>query len=554
MALPRLPGTPEELAPSLAAFPNARNVNVGDLKVIQVNQSSAGNASELFQLLDPVTDASYKRNRRPPKAGKPGKTDKERLVTPGHVSISVNSIVQHICWMYGHVGCGKSAIAQNVAEELAENGKLGASFFFFRNAGDRSSMSGLPATLAHQISQNIPGTKPFIESTIREDHSLLGQACSLASQLEDLVFKPCLKALCAGDLSAHDRCPYVIVIDGLDECNDKEGVEIFIDSAIALFARHPTIPLRLFITSRIEEHIRTRLDSKEIHLLDLNSKFRREDLALYMKASFSRAAQQDRALRTQGGTWPEAEELNKLIDYCDGSFIIGSTLVKFILGAPGDNDPRTPMERLPLALEISHGLDEVYLQILSRSRNLPHFHLIISTLAAIQEPLSVSGLSALLYVSTYEVVRVLVNLQAIIQVPGKDDDLVTLFHTSLRDFLIDESRSGEFHVPPSHHTFLTYRCLNLLFGAHPSNSKECCRYAIIWWPTHWASALTMDPSFGYEEFEMPERWLDAPHQPVGGVYHPEEFHLLDIEIFLIGEFNTLLFNHAIGGLSSYDIA
>ncbi|KAJ2925208.1 hypothetical protein H1R20_g11892, partial [Candolleomyces eurysporus] len=401
-------------------------------------------------------------------------------------------------------------------------------------------MDRLAATLAHQISQNIPGTKPLIESTISEDRSLLGHgkpgARSLASKLDDLVFKPCLKALCTGDLSAHDRSPYVIVIDGLDECNKKEDVESFIDYAITFFTRHPTIPLRLFITSRIEEHIRTRLDSKEIHLLDLNSKFRREDLALYMKATFSRAAQRDRALRTQGGTWPEAKELNKLIDYCNGSFIIGSTLIKFVLGAPGDNDPRTPMERLPLALEISHGLDGVYLQILSRSRNLPHFHLIISTLAAIQQPLSISGLSALLYVSTYEVVRVLVNLQAIIRVPNRDDDPVTLFHTSLCDFLVDKSRSGDFYVPPSHHTFLMDRCLNLLFGPHPSNSEECCRYAIIWWPAHWASALTMDPSFDYEEFEMPERWLDALHQPARGVSQPE----LDIKIFLNeSEFHTL---------------
>ncbi|RXW21124.1 hypothetical protein EST38_g4741 [Candolleomyces aberdarensis] len=549
MALPRLPGTSEELAPSLAAFPNACNVNVHDLKSPPETGSKPKRS-----VWDRAKGLVRNPSSPPPKADKPGKTDRERPVTLGHVSIPVNIIVRHICWMYGHVGCGKSAIAQNVAEELAENGKLGASFFFFRNAGNRSSMNGLPSTLAHQISQNIPGTRPLIESIIREDRSLLGQARSLASQLEDLVFKPCLKALCAGDLSAHVRSPYVIVIDGLDECDDKEGVETFIDYAITFFTRHPTIPLRLFITSRIEEHIRTRLDSKEIHLLDLNTKFRREDLALYMKATFSKAAQQDRALRTQGGTWPEAEELNKLIDYCDGSFIIGSTLIKFILGDSGDNDPRTPMERLPLALEISHGLDGVYLQILSRSQYLPHFHLIISTLAAMQEPLSVSGLSALLYVSTYEVVRVLVNLQAIIQVPGRDDDPVTLFHTSLRDFLVDESRSGDFYVPPSHHTFLTYRCLSLLFGPHPSSSKECCRYAIIWWATHWASALTMDPSFGYEEFETPERWLDALHQPAGEVSQLEEFHLPDIEIFLIGKLSTLLFNHVTGGLSSYDVA
>jgi hypothetical protein len=198
-------------------------------------------------------------------------------------------------------------------------------------------------------------------------------------------------------------------------------------------------------------------------------------------------------------------------------------LVKFVLGDPGDNDPRTPMERLLLALEMDYGLDGVYMQVLSRCQHLPHFHLIISTLAVIREPLSISALSALLYVSMYEVIRVLVNLQAIIQVPGRDDVPVTLFHTSLRDFLVDRSRSGDFYVPPSYHTFLTDRCLNLLFGPNSSNSEECCRYAIIYWTVHWASALTKDPSFDYERLGTPEHWLNASHPP-WAVTHPEVSH------------------------------
>ncbi|TEB09417.1 hypothetical protein FA13DRAFT_1107779 [Coprinellus micaceus] len=44
----------------------------------------------------------------------------------------------HILWIYGYAGCGKSAISQAVAEQLAQDGRLAASFFFFRGSGDRS--------------------------------------------------------------------------------------------------------------------------------------------------------------------------------------------------------------------------------------------------------------------------------------------------------------------------------------------------------------------------------------------------------------------------------
>ena len=119
-----------------------------------------------------------------------------------------------------------------------------------------------------------------------------------------------------------------------------------------------------------------------------------------------------------------------------------------------DGSPTTPMDRLPLALKMNPGLDGLYTQTLARSENLPHFLHIVSTIALLGEPLSTSGIAELLGISTYEVVNVLVNLQAIIQVPGTDDIPVTLFHTSLRDFLTTQRRSGGFFAHPRHHVRL----------------------------------------------------------------------------------------------------
>jgi hypothetical protein len=135
-------------------------------------------------------------------------------------------------------------------------------------------------------------------------------------------------------------------------------------------------------------------------------------------------------------------------------------MFKYIVQPPTKEDPATPMERLPLTLEMN-GLDGLYSQTLAHSQHLPHFSKIISTIALVREPLPIVEISAILCIEAFEVVRVLLNLQAIIHVPGTDEEgKVTLCHTSLLDFLTTESRSGLFFVPPSFHLYLSYYCFS----------------------------------------------------------------------------------------------
>ncbi|KAJ2924168.1 hypothetical protein H1R20_g12926, partial [Candolleomyces eurysporus] len=65
--------------------------------------------------------------------------------------------------------------------------------------------------------------------------------------------------------------PFIIVIDGLDECEDRRGVEEFINYMLAFFEEHPTIPLRVFIASRVEQHIRACLETDGVVLGNLDS-------------------------------------------------------------------------------------------------------------------------------------------------------------------------------------------------------------------------------------------------------------------------------------------
>ena len=69
-----------------------------------------------------------------------------------------------ILWLYGPAGAGKSAIAQTIAELLAEAGLLAAAFFFSRNAAGRNDKTPLVATLAYQLVKSIPEIRAHIRN------------------------------------------------------------------------------------------------------------------------------------------------------------------------------------------------------------------------------------------------------------------------------------------------------------------------------------------------------------------------------------------------------
>ncbi|KAJ2930644.1 hypothetical protein H1R20_g6443, partial [Candolleomyces eurysporus] len=440
----------------------------------------------LFDILQPITDASHTRNRKrspPDSACFPG----TRLQVVENVNNWARSDVTtvsepHVRWMHGYVGSGKSSISQEVCETSKREDRPVISFFFFRNAGDRSKIGRLPTTLASQMAAAIPQTEPFIREAVQRNPALLsppGGGVSLQDRMRCLVYEPFKAVVQRKKSFVHEsfkalvrrkkvvgvltRGPFLMVLDGLDECDDKDEVQELIDGMLAFFNNNPLIPLRVFITSRVEEHIQSRLNVPAVRLDNLVDHCSDDDITTFLQILFEDGCRRNSVIRAyvrQHGEWPTQSDRRKLVKHIGGSFIFASAVFKFIMAMNTEaNDPRTPMDRLPLALEMNPGLDGLYAQTLARSQHLPHFSDIISTITLLSAPLSTSAIAELLGIHIYEVVNVLVNLQAIIQVPGTDDIPVTLCHTSLRDFLTTQSRSGNFFAHPSHHVRLYLRFL-----------------------------------------------------------------------------------------------
>ncbi|RXW14554.1 hypothetical protein EST38_g11301 [Candolleomyces aberdarensis] len=218
-------------------------------------------------------------------------------------------------------------------------------------------MNGFAATLASQLTSALPATAPLIKAALRADPGLLNNCVSLTRQLERLVYEP-FQAIMKGDLLKEtiSKGPFDIVIDGLDECEDKQGVEEFIDHLLDFFQEHPRIPLRIFIASQVEQHICERLEDDRVQLCNLDSHSPYDDIKKFLQVSFCTAAKRDRVIRAyiqEHGEWPMKPDMDMLTEQTGGSFLLASTIFKYTIQPATAEDPTTPMDRLPFALRMN---------------------------------------------------------------------------------------------------------------------------------------------------------------------------------------------------------
>ncbi|TEB25607.1 hypothetical protein FA13DRAFT_1148620 [Coprinellus micaceus] len=426
---------------------------------------------DLNAVLNPILDASHTRNLKlsPPNSKCFPKT-REKVI--GMVLSWGRSDLRkadpHILWIYGYAGCGKSAISQAVAEQLALEGRLAASFFFFRGSGNRSKAFQFVNTLAHQLALARRDAAAVIEEVVGADHGVRSlSTSSLFVQFRRLVLEPI-----ATIRASLRHSPVIIVLDGVDECEDKEEVAALIENLIAFFIEDPCFPLRFVIASRVEDHLHRELHaSNQVQLLDLVGHTSNEDIKTALDVSIEKEMRGRNMPRD--GSWPDYSDKRRLVKHIGGSYIFMTTIIK-LLFAPSIKDGLTPMDRLPKILEMKPNFDDLYREILEPCMHFPFFFEILATIALAFEPLSIAQIADLLDIKTFKVTNVLINLHAIMQVPGDDRSPVTLWHTSLRDFLTSEGRSGPFFTEPTHHRLVAKWAIHV---AASSRLSESHRYA-----------------------------------------------------------------------------
>ncbi|KAF7979451.1 hypothetical protein HWV62_42253 [Athelia sp. TMB] len=391
-----------------------------------------------------------------------------------------------VCWMSGPAGYGKSAVSQTVTELCAHDGTLAASFFFLRGAGARSSINHFITTLAFQITVSVPEVKHIVEMVLQRDPTILYQ--SITYQLQNLIFTPLMTL---AQTNTPSRA-LLIVVDALDECNDRNLMREFITALAHACHVGRHLRLRWLLTSRGEEHIRQSfsgtVSQRATTALQLDSFDASSDIKAFLQARFSEIIRNNpRLFHGIPRPWPSPSDFWALVEKSSGLFIFAATLVNFI------TDGRAPPNRkLKSVLQMHAGLDPLYDQVLRDALrdvdDILCFRRVLTTLMLLYEQSSVEMLAEILELSVDDVLHALLAIQSIIRIPSDDDKPIELNHTSLRDFLVDESRSRDLFINPlAAHATLASACVktlqrNLKVDTFPTDDGTV--YAATNWDRH----------------------------------------------------------------------
>ncbi|KAJ7645215.1 hypothetical protein DFH06DRAFT_1212693 [Mycena polygramma] len=400
-----------------------------------------------------------------------------------------------VMWLYGPAGGGKSAIAQTMAERWADAECLGAAFFFARWREGGSSGKTLFPTIAYQLALHIPQLRTSIGRAVEEDPAICDKA--LEEQARVLIVNP-VSGLLDHD---HGPSPYLVIIDGLDECAGT-AVQSRIIQAVFRICTDNSLPLRFLICSRPEPHIRETFESMEhraeVRRVVLDDSFQPSlDIRRYLRDRF--ADMQQRRFPNEFGTyppWPSDEDLATVVNAASGQFIYAATVTKFV-----DDEYSHPADQLRLVLRVSGtqavsafgDLDNLYSLILSTNPNVSLVVRILGAFFAIPDPENIlrhsaAFLDSILGLQRGTVRLALRGLHSILFIPDSDDSRIRVHHASLHDFLSSPERSGRFYLArETHHTELAEQCLSIILRSveepHPSNAL--LTYAHTAWTNHY---------------------------------------------------------------------
>ncbi|KAF8989293.1 hypothetical protein BDQ17DRAFT_1257017, partial [Cyathus striatus] len=162
---------------------------------------------------------------------------------------------EQMMWLRGPAGAGKSLIAQTVSEICHNESKLLSSFFFSRMAAGRSDGNRLVPTIAYQLATTVPEVNGVIIDQMQQDPGILKH--SMEIQMQRLILQP-LSWLETDVMNViqDSHIPYLVVIDGLDECQDCQMQSRIITVISSILVQLPlAVDLLFLITSRPEFEI-----------------------------------------------------------------------------------------------------------------------------------------------------------------------------------------------------------------------------------------------------------------------------------------------------------
>ena len=361
-------------------------------------------------------------------------------------------------WLYGPAGAGKTAIARRIAEIFAEHGLLLSSFLFFRSDPKRNTMKPLVANIAYRVAFVIPGAREAINAAIEADPLILSY--SVEMQLKKLLFEP-LRLLVDQGYFSNRLFPRLIVIDGLDECLDRNSQTNLVQLLSSSVAQYQ-LPLKFLLVSRPESHIESAVaiasEQSAVSHLELNNDFLPdEDIRRFLTDKF-REIKTCHPFRSRiPSLWPSKQQMDTLIRKASGQFIYASLAVRFI-----NSTCNSPMRQLDIVLELRPPinndlpfaeLDSLYTYILSGTQSLDLVLRILGLYDVLVESEDyeedwciLEFIEFVLGLEDRDVSIYLSPLNSLLEVQPEDYPKIFFHHSSFMDFLRSPERSRDYSI------------------------------------------------------------------------------------------------------------
>ncbi|RAK86488.1 hypothetical protein BO79DRAFT_177352 [Aspergillus costaricaensis CBS 115574] len=383
-----------------------------------------------------------------------------------------------IFWLRGVAGTGKSTISRTVARKLQERELLGASFFFKRGEGDRGKALRFITTIAMQFMIALRQLRTKIATVIDNDLTIISK--SVKEQFDHLLLRPLLSM----ELSNGQRLPLVVVVDALDECEERS-----IETIIRLLPRvqeSKTIQLKVFITSRPEHPIfegfeQIEGEHKDVVLHEIQRPTIKHDMALFFEDRLSKV----RKNKNLEDKWPGETKTQALIDMAIPLFIFAETVCRLL----GDYrwDPDNSLNDILKRQYNNSNLDKTYLPVLDkllegqdrRAQNelVKQFRQVVGAIVALESPLSIASLSKLINMKESLIRTRLDSLHSVLSIPKDKNRPVRMFHLSFREFLLHPETKEKTKLSvdgQSTHRDLVHKCIAVMMDPQHGLRQDIC--------------------------------------------------------------------------------
>ncbi|KAK4038973.1 hypothetical protein C8A01DRAFT_37090 [Parachaetomium inaequale] len=344
-------------------------------------------------------------------------------------------------WLNGPPGSGKSVSSGHVIRYL-ESFNLDCAYFFFKN-NEKPSLTQFLLSMALQMAESNFQIRHTFLAMMEEgetidshsDHIMVWNNIFLGR-----IFKMALSQ------------PQYWVIDALDECQSR-----LLATLMSMFSRiEPTVPLRIFITSRPNGHVERLLNQERIMRVEMHTGQAEslKDIDAFVRSRLSPSIIED-------FNEEEGDLVAEIIEKSNGIFLWASLIMTRLDEAHSIEAMRKTLNQVPSEMS---GMYSGILESIIESPNADLAHCVLKWVVCARKPLTTEELREVVRLDINQTLR---TSDRFSQICGNlitvDNNLVQVMHQTVKEFLTGEQ--SDYYIPRSwSHARIAELCLQHLNG------------------------------------------------------------------------------------------